>query len=331
MQKPAGDRGPTRRFFLSAGTAAVAVAATRGGARAAEWPTRSVTILVPYAAGGLSDILARLFAQIMSEKFGQPFVVENRLGGGGVVSALAVANAAPDGYTLFLSPPGPLIIVPMMEQVAYDSSRFVPIATVQHGPLLLAIRSSLAPKTLGEFIAYAKANPGKLNYSSGGTGAVTHLLPAMFASRAGINLVHVPYKGTAPAILALLSGEVDMFFSTVSEITPYLTDERVRILATSSEQRLANLPAIPAIGEAFPGFSLDPWNGLLAPAGTPRPIVDKIADVMRAAAKEPWVVDRLARMNNLPGGSTPEEFAKIIADDKVFYKAALEAAGMGKK
>ena len=331
MKKPPAGHGETRRFFLRAGAATFALAASSLRSRAADWPTRSVTILVPYAAGGLSDILARLCAQILSEKFGQPFVVENRLGGGGVVAALAAANAAPDGHVLFLSPPGPVIIVPMLEPVAYDPARFVPITTVQHGPLLLAIRSSLSAKTLSEFIAYAKANPGKLNYSSGGTGAVTHLLPAMFATRAGINLVHVPYKGTAPAILALLSGEVDMFFSTVSEITPHLSDNRIRVLATSSVTRLANLPDVPAIGEMFPGFSLDPWNGLLAPPGTPRSIVDKIADTMRAASKEPWLVDKLAKMGNFPGGATPEEFAKILAEDKIFYKAALEAAGMGKK
>ncbi len=306
----------------------LALSGSRFGAHAANWPTRSVTILVPYAAGGLSDLIARLCAQVLNEKFGQPFVVENRLGGGGIVCALAAANASPDGHTLFLSPPGPLIIAPMLEQVAYDSDRFVPICIVQHAPLLLAIKSSLPAKTLAEFIDYAKANPGKLNYSSGGIGAVTHLLPAMFASRAGIEIVHVPYKGTAPAILALLSGEVDIFFSTLSEITPYLSDNRIRMLATSSPSRLPNLPDIPAISEMFAGFSLDPWNGLLAPAGTPRDIVEKIAGAMAAAAKEPWVVERFARMGVSSGSANSDEFARIIAADKIFYKAALAAAGM---
>jgi len=284
---------------------------------------------VPYAAGGLSDLLARLCAQILSEKFGQPFIVENRTGAGGIVAVLDVANAAPDGYTLLLSPPGPIVIVPMIQTVTYDPDQFAPISTVEHAPLLLAIKSSLPAKTLADFIAYAKANPGKLNYSSGGIGAVTHLLAALFALRAGLDIVHVPYRGTIQAIFALLSGDVDMFFSTPSEIIPYLSDDRIRILAASSSERLATLPDIPAIGEMFPGFSLDPWNGLLATPGTPRNIVDKIAAALVSASKAPWMVDQLTKLGVLPGGATPDEFAKIIAADKVFYKAAIKAAGMG--
>ncbi|MGD0026414.1 MAG: tripartite tricarboxylate transporter substrate binding protein, partial [Xanthobacteraceae bacterium] len=302
MRKLSGAVGLTRRSWLRGGSAAaISLAASSVISRAADWPNRRATIIVPYAAGGLSDLLARLCGQILSEKFGQPFIVENRPGGGGIVAALTVANAAPDGYTLLLSPPGPIVIVPMIETVTYDPDRFAPISTVEHAPLLFAIKSSLPVKTLADFIAYAKANPGKLNYSSGGIGAVTHLLAALFASRAGLDIVHVPYKGTIQAIFALLSSEVDMFFSTSSEMIPYLSDDRIRILATSSSKRLSALPEIPAIGEMFPGFSLDPWNGLLATPGTPRNIVDKIAEALISASKAPWMLDQLAKLGVLPG------------------------------
>ena len=199
MRKLSGAVGVTRRSWLRGGSAAaISLAASSVVSRAADWPNRRVTIIVPYAAGGLSDLLARLCGQILSEKFGQPFIVENRPGGGGIVAALTVANAAPDGYTLLLSPPGPIIVVPMIETVTYDLDRFAPISTVEHAPLLLVIKSSLPAKTLADFIAYAKANPGKLNYSSGGIGAVTHLSAALFASRAGsdMSMFHtkVPFK-----------------------------------------------------------------------------------------------------------------------------------------
>jgi tripartite-type tricarboxylate transporter receptor subunit TctC len=224
-----------------------------------------------------------------------------------------------------------VVIVPMLQTVTYDPDRFAPISIVEHAPLLLAIKSSLPAKTLPDFISYAKANPGKLNYSSGGIGAVTHLLAALFATRAGFDIVHVPYKGTGPATLALLSGEVEMFFSTPSEIIPYLSDGRIRILATSSPERLSTFPDIPTIGEMFPGFSLDSWEGILATPGTPRNIVDKIAEALISASKGPWMVDRLTKLGVFPGGTTPDEFAKVIADDKVFYKAAIKVAGMGPK
>lgn len=318
----------TRRSCLLGGTATALLFASGVFAHAAEWPTRRVTIIVPYAAGGLADLVARLCAQVLTEKFGQPFLVENRPAAGGIVAAQYVANAKPDGHTLLLGAPGPLLIVPMIQTVSYDLSQFAPISIVEHAPLLLAINSSLHARTLAEFLLYAKANPGRLNYASGGVGAVTHLIAALFASRAGIDMVHVPYRGTSAAIVALLSGEVSMFFSTPSEVLPYLSDDRIAILGVSSSERLSALPNIPTIGETFAGFSLDSWEGILTTAGTPHDIVETMADALIHAAKSPWMIERMAKLGVFPGGSTPAEFANVLVDDKKLYRAAVKAAGL---
>ena len=322
--------GVSRRSFLREGSAAVLVlSAWSVAAKAAEWPTRRITIIVPYSAGGIADLIARLCGRVLSGKFGQPFVVDDRPGANGVLATTAVAKAAADGYTLLLSTPGQMVTEPLLQKVAYDPDQFASISIVASFPLLLAIKSSLPAKTVSEFIAYAKANPGKLNYASGGIGAVTHLVTALFASRAGLEIVHVPYKGSAPATAALISGEVDLFFGTSSEIIPQLLSGRIRVLATSGAKRFSLLPDVPTISETFPGFKLDPWNGLLATPGTPRDIVGRIAEALISATKTPLMAEQLAKLGVFPEGTTPEQFANVISDDKAFYKAAIKAAGVG--
>ena len=276
---------------------------------------------MPYSAGGIADLIARLCGRVLSGKFGQPFVVDDRPGANGVLATTAVAKAAADGYTLLLSTPGQMVTEPLLQKVAYDPDQFASISIVASFPLLLAIKSSLPAKTVSEFIAYAKANPGKLNYASGGTGAVTHLVTALFASRAGLEIVHVPYKGSAPATAALISGEVDLFFGTSSEIIPQLLSGRIRVLATSGAKRFSLLPDVPTISETFPGFKLDPWNKLLATPGTPRDIVGRIAEALISATEDSldgravgqaWRVSlKVQRRNSLPTSSlTIRRFTK---------------------
>ena len=330
MRTVVNHRAVKPRSLIRVGVAAMMALVGSGiAAHAQDWPTKNVTIVVPYAAGGIADLLARLSGQILSKQFGKPFVVDNRATGGGVVAANYVSAAAADGYTLFLSPPGPIVVIPSMQKVTYNPDRFVPITIVAHFPLLFAIKSSIPANTFPEFIAYAKANPGKLNYASGGVGSVTHLLTALLTKRAGLDIVHVPYKGSQPATTALIGGEIDMFFGTPSELLPQVSTGKIKIIATSGSERLPTHPDVPAISETLPGFRLSAWNGLFAAPGTPQTIIQKIADTVIGALKTPEVADRLTTLGVFPGGATPDQFGKIIQEDKEFYKEALKAAGQG--
>ena len=297
-------------------------------ARAAEWPTRAVTVVVPFAPGGFTDTLARIASKHLSEKFGQPFVVENRPGAGGAIAAAYVASAAPDGYTVLFGSASQLGISPVIQKVGYEPDSFAPIAVFGTIPFLMGIKALLPAKTVPEFVAYAKANPGKLNYGTAGNGATSHLISAGFTSRAGIDLVHVPFKGSAPLTAALLQGTVEMAWSGVPDMAPQISNENIRVVAISSAQRLPSLPDIPSISEFYPGFALDTWNGFLAPRGTPRPIIDKIAEGTIEAAKSPDIAKRLITLGIAPNTTTPDEMTAIVKADKSFYPDLLKAAGL---
>lgn len=296
--------------------------------RAAEWPTHAVTVVVPFAPGGFTDTLARLASKHLSEKFGQPFVVENWPGAGGAIAAAYVAAAAPDGYTIMFGSASQLGISPLIQKVAYDPNSFEPIAIFGTIPFLMGIKASLPAKTVPEFVAYAKSNAGKLNYGTAGNGATSHLIGAGFMARAGIDLVHVPFKGSAPLTAALVQGTVEMAWSGVPDMAAQIANENIRVLAISSPQRLSSLPDIPSVSEFFPGFSLDTWNGFLAPHGTPRPIIDQIAQGTIEAAKSPDIAKRLANLSITPKTTTPDEMAAVIKADKAFYPDLLKAAGL---
>jgi tripartite-type tricarboxylate transporter receptor subunit TctC len=299
-----------------------------GPARAADWPTRTVTIVVPYAPGGFTDVLARLAAKQLSEKFGQPFVIENRLGAAGAIAASYVAAAAPDGYTILFGSASQLGVSPLIQKVSYDPDAFAPVAIFGTIPFLMGIKASLPAKTVPEFVAYAKGNPGKLNYATAGHGATSHLISAGFATRAGIEMVHVPYKGSAQATAALVQGTVEMAWGGVSEMAAQMTNENIRVVATSAARRLHHLPDIPSIAEFYPGFSTETWNGFLAPHGTPPEIVDKLAKATIEAAQSPDIAKRLTDLGITPTATTPGEMAAVIKSDKVFYPDILKAAGL---
>jgi tripartite-type tricarboxylate transporter receptor subunit TctC len=316
------------RFVIFVLAALAAAFAESAHAQAVPWPTRAVTIVVPYAAGGMADVMARLAANQLSQKFGQPFIILNRGGDAGAIGAGQVARAPADGSTLMFTSPSAILTVPMLQKVSFDPDSFVPISIFASLPFVLGIKSSLPATTLPDFIAYARAHPGKLNYASAGVGGISHLVSTLFVKRAGIDALHVPYKSAAPATSALLTGEVDMYFGGAPEMLQHRGSDRITIVATSSAQRLPNLPDTPTIAELYPGFEVTTWLGFVAPRGTPREIIDTMALATREALAVPEVAQRLFTLGIVPVGSTPEEFAAVLRTDRALYAEAIKAAGI---
>lgn len=324
------NQGPLlSRRQMCAGLAATLALPAFNHALAADWPTRPVTVIVPYSPGGNTDMMARLAGQYMAEKLGQSFVIENRPGGGGSVGAIAVSRAQPDGYTMLFGASTQIINIPMLQKVAYDPPRdLVPISIFGTGPYLLGIKASLPVKTLAEFITYVKANPGKMNYGTAGRGGNVHLNTALFVARAGLDMVPVPYKSGAPAMAGLAGGEVDMYFGNASELMQHTENSSIKLLAVSTAQRLPQLPNVPTVAETFPGFDTSSWNGFFAPTGTPQPILDVVEKLTVAASQEPTIRERLARLAILPMGTPQKEFKDIIEKSRVSNRIAMTAAGL---
>jgi len=301
-------------------------------AQAQDWPQRPVRIIGPYAAGGNADVLARLTAQWLSDAFKQQFVVENRVGGNGVIAAEAVARAAPDGYTLMWAVLPPVAIQPAMTKVPYDPVKdFAPISVVGTNPFVLVVNKDVPAKNVKEFIAWVKSQPTKLSYAEGAVGSVTHLAMALFLKRAGIEMTNVSYRGNNPALTDVVAGHVPTMFSNVSDALPQIKAGAIRPLAVSSTERVPQLPDVPTVAESFPGYSAITWNGLMAPVGTPKPIIDKLAAEIGKACKDKNFIERLATLGADPSGITPDQFAKLIAQDLKTWGEAVEGAGLKSK
>lgn len=314
---------------LAAGLIAAA-AAFANGALAADWPARSVSIVVPYAPGGGTDIMARLIAQRLTEKYGKPFVVDNRGGASGTIGTGYVARSAADGHTLLYVGAVPTVIVPMMQKVNYDPQKeLVPVSIFGTGNYILATKPSLPVNSLAEFIAYAKERPGKLNYASVGPGGLQHLGIALLAQRAGIDIVHIPYNGTLAAS-ALMSGDVELYLGTSGEMMNAGTD-KVKRLAVGSLKRIPQLPDLPTIAETLPGFRVAGWNGMFAPAGTPPEIVNTLAKDIADLAREPAMAQKLTELGIEPVGNTAAEFADVIRTEQASYREALKTTGLLKE
>jgi tripartite-type tricarboxylate transporter receptor subunit TctC len=300
-----------------------------GGALALDWPTRPVTIVVPLAAGGNTDMMARIAAQRLSEKFGQTFVVENRVSAGGAIGTGQVAAAQPDGYTILFSPSSMLLLTPLVQKVSFDADRqLVPITNVGTGTQVIAIRRSLPVKTLPEFIAYAKANPGKLNFVIAGANNLAHLAPVLLFARAGADVVMIPAKGGPQAVSDLMAGQVDFYFGNASELLPHADSDKIRLIAVGTAQRIPVAPDLPTVAESFPGFEFSSWNGFSVPTGTPEEIVAAIRREVVAVAKSPEVQERLSKLGIVPGGLSAEETAAVFKKDKENLTAAVKAAGI---
>jgi tripartite-type tricarboxylate transporter receptor subunit TctC len=299
-------------------------------AQAQSWPQRPVRIIAPYAAGGNSDVITRLTAQRLTEAFGQTFVVENRIGGNGAIACEAVARAPVDGYTLLWGVTPPITINPAMTKVNYDPVKdFAPISAVAVNGFVLVVNKSFPPKSVAEFISYVRAQPTKLAYAEGSAGSVTHLVMALFLKRAGLDMTNVSYRGNAPALTDVVAGHLPTMFSNISDAVPQAASGAIRLLAVSSKERSREIPDVPTVAESgFPGFNVLTWNGLMAPAGTPKEIVDKIAAEVARAVKDPQFVARLEQMGADPLGNSPEEFRTMIATDTALWADTVHSLGL---
>jgi tripartite-type tricarboxylate transporter receptor subunit TctC len=275
-----------------------------------------VRIIVGFAAGGSNDILARLIGQWLSERLGQQFVIENRPGAGSNIATETVVRAPPDGYTLLLVGSPNAINATLYDNLNFNFIRDIaPVASLIRGALVMVVHPSVPAKTPPEFIAYAKANPGKLSYGSGGIGGITHITPELFKMMAGVNMVHVPYRGVAPALTDLLGGQVQVLFTNPAQLIPYVRDGKLRALAITTAMRLEALPDIPTLGEFVPGYEASSVFGLGAPKNTPTEIIDKLNKEINAALADPNFKARLANLDGTALGGSPADFGKLIADE----------------
>jgi tripartite-type tricarboxylate transporter receptor subunit TctC len=316
--------------LLRGALAAAAVLVVIGSAQAQDWPQRAVHILVPYAAGGNSDSMARLTAQRLGDAFGQTFVVENRVGGNGGIAGEAVARAAPDGTTLLWAVQPPLTIFPAMTKVPYDPQKdFAPISVVGTNPFVLVVNKDVPVKSVAEFVAWVKSQQGKLSYAEGSAGSLTHLAMALFLKRAGLEMTNVSYRGNAPALTDVIAGHLPTMFSNLSDALPHAQSGAIRLLAVSSEARMPQVPDVPTVAElGYPGYKAVTWNGLMAPASTPKPVVDKIAGEIAKATKDPAFVERLTKLGADPSGITPAQFAELVGADLRLWAEAVAIAGI---
>ena len=301
-----------------------------GIAAAQVWPAKPVRVVIPWPPGGSNDAVGRIVMQKVSESLGQQFVVDNRPGASGAIGAEPVAKSPPDGYTIMVHSTTHLGNQHLYKKLSYDVIRdFAPVGTLAAQPGALAIHPSLPVKSVKEFIALAKARPGQINYSSSGNGSSPHLSMALLTSMTGVELTHVPYKGGAPQVTALLGGESQASLATISTVIVHVKSGRLRALGVSSVKRSAMLPEVPTIAEAgVPGYEMSPWIGVYAPANTPKAIIDKLNAEANKALKHPDVANSLTNQVLDPMPSTPEEFAQRIKVDFEKYGKLIKATGM---
>jgi tripartite-type tricarboxylate transporter receptor subunit TctC len=320
---------PHRRQFLQLAASAAALPAVSRIAWAQAYPTRPVRIIVPFAPAGPTDIVARLMGQWLSERLGQQFVIDNRPGGGGNIATEAVVRASPDGYTLLMVGGWNAINATLYDKLSFNFIRDItPVAGINREPYVIAVHPSVPAKTVPEFIAYANANPGKVNMASGGTGTPSHVSGELFKMMAGVNMVHVPYRGGGPALVDLLAGQVQVMFASMSSSIEYVRAGKLRALAVTTATRLDALPDIPTVGDFVPGYEASFRTGIGAPKNTPAEIVDKLNTEINAALADPKMKARLAELGvtALPG--SPADFNKLIAAETEKWGKVVRAANM---
>jgi tripartite-type tricarboxylate transporter receptor subunit TctC len=316
--------------FAALSFAALAVALALPAQAQQPWPQKPMRMIVPFPPGGVTDSIARITSDWLSTRLGQAVVAENRPGASGAIAAELVARSPADGYTLFVAALPQLAIVPHVQKIAYDPVKdFAPVSIVGSNPFALACNEKLAVRSLKDLVERAKANPGKLSYASPGSGSVGHLTMALFAARAGLEMEAVLYKGGGPAVADMVAGHVPCYFGNLSEIIPHAGGGRIAVLAVSGAQRAPQLPGVPTVAEqGFPGFRTVTWNGVVAPAGTPAEVVQRLAHELAAACKDAAFAGRLVKMGVDPVCGTPAEFAQAVREDLVLWKEAVQAAGI---
>ena len=304
------------------------LAAAGGVAHAADYPTRPVKWVVPYTPAGTTDVIARIVAQWLTEHMGQTFIIENKPGAGNNVGTEYVANAAPDGYTMLLVNPANGINATLYKNLTFNFIRDIaPVAGIVRTPNVMEVNPKLPVKTVAEFIAYCKANPGKVNMASSGSGTSVHLSGELFKSMTGCNMLHVPYKGAGPALTDLMSGQVDVIFDNLPSSIGHIKGGKIRALAVTSQEREPSMPDLPTVGETVPGYEATAWFGIGMPKGTPKDIIDKVnAEVNRALA-DPKMRARLAELGGRPIPGTPADFGKTIAAETAKWEKVVNASG----
>jgi tripartite-type tricarboxylate transporter receptor subunit TctC len=302
-----------------------------GPAQAEPYPLRPIKVIVPTPAGGPVDVISRLVGNYLSGVIGQGVVIDNRPGAGNTLGSKEAAQAEPDGYTLLYSSASGLVLAPMLQKNAgYDPlTSYDPIALVAQSSTILVVHRSVPVQSVQELVAYAKANPGKVNFSSGGIGVLPHLIGEWFKSAAGIDIVHVPYRGGGPSINDLVGGQVQMTFEGTSVLVPLIQAGKLKALATTSPKRIAELPDLPTMAESgFPGFVSTSWTGLLAPARTPPVVIDKLNALLNEGVRSAELKAALAKLNNEPLGGTPKDFTDMINGDIAKWAPVVKALGL---
>ena len=315
--------------FISAILAVVFSAAFPCSALAQDWPAKNVTILVPFAAGGTVDIIARTVGQRLGAELDKTFVVDNRGGAGGSIATTAMVRSAPDGYTLLFHHQG-LVFNAALYDLPYDTARdVIPVAYIGATPNVLVVNRSVPVNSVHDFLALARARPGAINYGSGGVGSAGHLPLELLQSMAGLKMQHVPYKGSGPAIADLIGGQIQAMLLTIPAVMPYINAGTLRPIATSGAKRSPALPNLPTLAEAgIAGFDYSPWYGVFAPAGTPAAVVQKIHGAINKVISEPEIRDKLARQGLEVQPMTREEFAAIVAADLPRWAKVIKALGI---
>jgi tripartite-type tricarboxylate transporter receptor subunit TctC len=310
---------------------AVALLAVMPLAHAQEdFPSKPVKMIVPFPAGGTADALPRILGEKLRDKWGQPLIVENRPGAGGNIGAEAVARAEADGYTLLASPPGPIAInQSLYKKLAFDPATLVPVTVMAAVPNVLVVHPGVTAKSVQELIAFAKANPRRLNYASQGSGTTSHLTTNLFQSMANVELVHVPYKGTAPALTDLLGGQVDLMFDNLGSSLAHIRSGKLRALGVGTVKRVASLPDVPTIAESgLHKFQSVTWFAIMAPPKTPAATVTRVRTAVSDALKQPDVIQRFAELSAEPVGGTPAETAAFIQEEVARWREVIQTAGV---
>jgi len=299
-------------------------------ASAQSYPTKPIRLIVPFPPGGGADIIARIINDPLSKRLGQPIIIDNKGGAGGTLGADLVAHSAPDGYTLLYTTPGQQMVNPhLMAKLPYDAANdLTGVSQLSLGTYVLVVHKDVPAKSVAELVAYAKSQPGKVNFASSGIGAGSHLGGELFKSMAGIDIVHVPYKGSGPAVADVIGGRVQMAIDSISVYMPHIKSGALRALGVSSLERNPSLPDTPPIADAVPGFEALVVNYITAPAGTPKPIIERLSKEINAALKTPEVQAKFQANGTIPKGSTPEQMQALIKSESAKWKKVIEIAGV---
>lgn len=294
-----------------------------------QWPAHQVTIIVPFSAGGSTDLLARVIAQHLQEKFGQSFIVENKSGASGAIGSAVVAKAEPDGYTLLIGTGGSQVTGPLtMKDSPFDPAELIPVALIAKLPALIVVHPSIPAHTVPELIAYLKANPDKLSYGSSGTGTTTHLGMELFKVETGTRITHVPFRGAGDNANAVAGGHVQLAMDIISVLLPQARAGNVRAIAVTSRERLASAPDIPTVSETLKDFEVVAWIGMMAPAQTPRPIVDKLAGEVARILARPDVKANLDAVGGVAAATTPDQFGAFLSDEHARWEVVIKGLGL---